>query len=96
MTQRLFIFNFGTGNYDTQNAVVLAETPEEARELLVADLSQQGAAKRLAPSRPSPVGERGLQYYYHNLETLRWHSGELLLPVAEHDGPVVYTYGVDG
>lgn len=38
---KMFVFPFGNGDYDKQSAVVLAETIEEAKEKLLADIDRQ-------------------------------------------------------
>lgn len=85
---KLFRFTFGDGqDYDLQNAVVMAESAEEARQLLMNDLQRQSTLVPSDREKYRYKGDNGFTYWYteHNI-------GD----VMEATGPVVYTYGVDG
>lgn len=89
-----FLFYFGTGNYDEQCAVVLANSLDEARELLVADLSALSRIKRSSiPSTDTTAGSP--QPYYHNLQALTEAESRNAKGVEVDRNPI-YIYGVDG
>jgi hypothetical protein len=76
---RLWVFTFGSLYYDMQQAVVLADTEQQARDILAADMAAQDVATRLCddcetdhartfgngPHGGRPNGERGFTPYYH-------------------------------
>lgn len=99
---RLWVFTFGrASDYDKQQAVVLAETEQEARGLLLADMARQEAAwprddqgDRLWSPEAQATAERGY--------SLQFNEGMLAdaeadgNPVWSTDEPVVYAHGIDG
>jgi hypothetical protein len=95
---KLFAFSFGSGYYDIQNAVVMAETMEEARALLISDIERQHAN---APRRDGGridcnwVGENGFSPSYHSVSRFDEAVNENRHP-NEIVGPVAYLIGVDG
>lgn len=90
--RKMFICVFDLGSYEQQNAVVLAETADQARKLLAADIIRQ---RESAPRDrygdgidPNWTGENGFQ---------PWFAPEKLahVVVTEVNGPVCYTIGAD-
>lgn len=88
---KLFVFVFSDIKYyDRQNAVVMAETREQANALLIEAIA---AVKQVSweelPDDLSWVWGAGCECY----------SGvhvDDVIEVREVDGPVAFTYGVDG
>lgn len=87
-TVRLFRFTFGDGrDYDLQMAVVMAESANEARQLLKEDLERQRKLVPPGSGKYGYEGDNGFNWYFTEHEPRG---------VMEATGPVVYTYGVDG
>lgn len=81
---KLFVFAVGTlDDYDQQNAVVLAGSEEQAKEILRANLAAQ-------PKSEADTRSNGYRSFYHGSELNAYRL------VAESNTGVVYTYGVDG
>lgn len=96
---KLFRFSFGSGYYDIQNAVVMAETMEEAEKLLVENIESQLAKAPLGRDGRIDcnwTGENGYSPFYHSVSRMILASTEAKEPPAEISGPVVYLIGVDG
>jgi hypothetical protein len=89
-----FLFYFGNGSYDEQCAMVLANSLDEARELLVADLSALGHIKRL-PISSADTTAGSPQPYYHSLQALTEAESRNAKGVEVDRNPI-YIYGVDG
>jgi hypothetical protein len=103
----MFVFPVGRGYYEKQSAVVLAETMEEAREKLLADIARQ------APNQARwPDGELDGNWFGENGFYPSWFSPEQLDAAAEAaaerggeysdmlpwevTGDVAYIVGADG
>jgi hypothetical protein len=97
---KLFLVTVNPESYETQNAVVFADNPEEARAILIADIRRQLAA---APRR-----DFGEDHYRNGEIETNWHGeygfdhrsftveNVTNAKVTEIDGPLRYTLGVDG
>lgn len=84
---KMYVFTFGeNAGYNSQQAVVLADSPEEAREKLVAELRYQ---------QSSDVRRFGRENFFHTEEALIASERERHY-VRECDGDIVFTYGIDG
>lgn len=84
---KMYVFTFGRDNgYDQQQAVVLADFPEEARMMLVAELRYQ---------QVHDVRRFGRDNLFHTEEALIASEREGHY-VQECDGDIVFTYGIDG
>jgi hypothetical protein len=103
---RMFVFPVGSGYYEKQSAVVLAETMEEAREKLLADIARQAANQPQGPGGGPDVNWFGENGFYPS-----WFSPKRLDEAAkaaakdgedadmlpwEVTGDVAYIVGVDG
>lgn len=103
---RMFVFPFGSGDYDRQCAVVMADSWGEARRLLLGDIERQRAACTHVDREDSHScdGENGFTRGYFTADRL----DEAAIAAADRTtrnpdmapfeivGPVAYTYGLDG
>lgn len=95
----MFVFTFGDGGYDTQHAVVLADSLDAAQNLLEADIAAQTAAAprwpRSGEINPNWTGREGFSPAYHAAARIERATGEGFPPRAV-EGSIVYLIGVDG
>lgn len=101
---RMFVFSFGSQNYDNQCAVVVAPSREEARRMLREDIQRQRARLGFTDPDRSITGhhepgevENGFMPFYHSVP--RMVEAEEASPPAlprEIVGRIAYTYGADG
>lgn len=97
---QMFVFTFGDGGYDTQHAVVLADSLDEARGLLVADIEAQTAAAPRWPHDPETInpnwmGREGFLPSYHAADRIG-QAADAGFPPRAVEGSIVYLIGVDG
>lgn len=96
----MFVFTFGDGGYDTQHAVVLADSLDEARGLLEADIQLQTAAAERWPHDPEKinpnwVGREGFHPNTHSVGRIV-QATDAGFPPRAVEGAIVYLIGVDG
>lgn len=99
----MFRFSFGSGYYERQYAVVMAETMEEARAILFADMERQA---EIAPRRNYSTGNgkssNRIDGNYLSPEGWSdyWFTAEMMAESEEDPcevvGPVTYLIGADG